>query len=72
MMKCPLCGQSAHARSSRELSIETKERYNQCTNLHCGHTFITMETYIRSIMTPGKVEKAQPHRSNNSQPTLNF
>lgn len=30
-------------------SVETKERYNQCTNINCGHTFITHETFVRSI-----------------------
>ncbi|WP_413734402.1 ogr/Delta-like zinc finger family protein [Sodalis sp. RH21] len=72
MMKCPLCGLSAHTRSSRQLSIETKERYSQCTNIHCGHTFITMETFIRSIMTPGKIENALPHRPNNQQRALHL
>ncbi|AYD45982.1 hypothetical protein DXZ79_08910 [Yersinia rochesterensis] len=45
MMKCPICRCTAHTRSSREISAETKERYNQCTNINYGHTFIIMETF---------------------------
>ncbi|NBF31590.1 transcriptional regulator, partial [Enterobacter hormaechei] len=30
MMHCPLCHDASHARSSRYLSSETKERYHQC------------------------------------------
>ncbi|WP_416222824.1 ogr/Delta-like zinc finger family protein [Yersinia sp. SCPM-O-B-9106 (C-191)] len=45
MMKCPICRCTAHTRSSREISAETKERYNQCTNINYGHIFIIMETF---------------------------
>ncbi|EFA4229270.1 TPA: ogr/Delta-like zinc finger family protein, partial [Escherichia coli] len=41
MMHCPLCQDAAHARSSRYLSTETKERYHQCQNINCGCTFVT-------------------------------
>ncbi|MFZ5257188.1 MULTISPECIES: ogr/Delta-like zinc finger family protein [Enterobacter] len=27
---------------------ETKERYNQCANIECGHTFVTHEIFVRS------------------------
>ncbi|VAN78783.1 prophage P2 OGR-like protein [Klebsiella variicola] len=30
----------------------TKERYNQCQNINCNHTFVTYETFVRSISTP--------------------
>lgn len=46
MMNCPMCGQAAHIRSSFQVSSETKERYNQCTNIECGHTFVTHETFV--------------------------
>ncbi|WP_415999501.1 ogr/Delta-like zinc finger family protein [Citrobacter portucalensis] len=49
MMNCPMCGQAAHTRSSFQVSNETKERYNQCTNIECGHTFVTHETFVRSV-----------------------
>ncbi|MFO6490730.1 ogr/Delta-like zinc finger family protein [Hafnia alvei] len=47
------------------------ERYNQCTNINCGHTFITHETFVRSIMIPGKVIEAQAH-AKGQQPSLSF
>ncbi|WP_336194918.1 ogr/Delta-like zinc finger family protein [Hafnia paralvei] len=72
MMRCSRCGCAAHARSSREITMETKERYHQCTNINCGHTFVTMESYIRSIMVPGVVTTAPPHPNKNNQPSLIF
>lgn len=59
MMNCPMCGQAAHTRSSFQISNETKERYNQCTNIECGHTFVTHETFVRSVCRPQK--SAQRH-----------
>ncbi|WJV54489.1 ogr/Delta-like zinc finger family protein [Pectobacteriaceae bacterium CE90] len=61
MMKCPLCGSAAHTRSSYEVTSTTKERYNQCTNINCGHTFISHETYVRSISRPETVQPVAPH-----------
>ncbi|MDN0088318.1 ogr/Delta-like zinc finger family protein [Yersinia nurmii] len=71
-MHCPIFGCSAHSRSSREISTETKVRYNQCANINCGHTFITMEAFIRSIMTLGKMKKAPLNFPIQGQSTLNF
>ena len=34
MMHCPLCQTAAHAKSSRYISKETKERYHQCQNIN--------------------------------------
>ncbi|EHN8848395.1 ogr/Delta-like zinc finger family protein, partial [Enterobacter bugandensis] len=53
MMHCPLCQDASHARSSRYLSSETKERYHQCQNINCGCTFVTHETLARFIVKPG-------------------
>ena len=64
MMHCPRCRHAAHARSSRYLSEETKERYHQCQNIDCGHTFVTMETVTSSIMIPGSINPAPPHAEN--------
>ena len=61
MMNCPMCGQAAHTRSSFQVSNETKERYNQCTNIECGHTFVTHETFVRSVCRPQKISAAPPH-----------
>ncbi|AXW85708.1 ogr/Delta-like zinc finger family protein [Lonsdalea britannica] len=72
MMKCPLCGCAAHTRSSQEITPQTKERYNQCTNINCGHTFITMETFIRSIAIPANVNTVPLHTKGGNQATLNL
>ncbi|HCJ0009280.1 TPA: DNA-binding transcriptional regulator [Salmonella enterica subsp. enterica serovar Infantis] len=61
MMHCPLCQSAAHARTSRYLSMETKERYHQCQNINCGCTFMTHETLARFIVKPGEVDPAPPH-----------
>lgn len=60
-MNCSLCGRAAHTRSSFQVSAETKERYNQCTNIECGHTFVTHETFVRSVCRPAKISAAPPH-----------
>jgi hypothetical protein len=39
MMNCPMCGQAAHTRSGFQVSNETKERYNQCNNIHRMRTY---------------------------------
>ncbi|UMO86162.1 DNA-binding transcriptional regulator [Pectobacterium sp. PL64] len=67
MMHCPLCRHAAHARSSRYLSESTKERYHQCTNINCGHTFVTLESVTRSIVQPGKIDPVTPHPASNKQ-----
>ncbi|HDV7151525.1 TPA: DNA-binding transcriptional regulator [Yersinia enterocolitica] len=67
MMHCPLCRTAAHARSSRYLSEQTKERYHQCTNINCSCTFATHETVDRIIVNPGETKPAPPHPSRNNQ-----
>ncbi len=60
MMHCPVCQQAAHARSSRYLSTETKERYHQCQNVECGCTFVTHESLVRYIVRPVAAPTASP------------
>lgn len=62
MMKCPLCGELARTRSSRDVTTETKERYNQCTNINCGATFVSHETLARYITKPNLINKVIPHQ----------
>ncbi|WP_407641200.1 ogr/Delta-like zinc finger family protein [Budvicia aquatica] len=69
-MRCKKCGYAAHARSSYEITITTKERYYQCINIECSHTFIAHETYVRSIVSPGSVEPVSVHPVNNTQASL--
>lgn len=67
MMHCPICRHAAHARSSRYLSENTKERYHQCQNINCSCTFVTMESVERYIMTPGKITPVAPHTTRDQQ-----
>ncbi len=72
MMKCPLCGELARTRSSRDVTTETKERYNQCTNINCGATFVSHESLSRFITKPHLIEAVIPHQTNDKQVTLGF
>ncbi|HED5644878.1 ogr/Delta-like zinc finger family protein [Enterobacter cloacae] len=68
MMHCPLCQDAAHARLSRYLSTEMKERYHQCQNINYGCTFVTHENLARFIVKPDETVPAppRPNTSNNS------
>jgi transcriptional regulator NrdR family protein len=44
MIHCPFCKTSAHARTSRYLSENVKQRYHQCMNIECSATFRTLES----------------------------
>ncbi|HHH1620506.1 TPA: ogr/Delta-like zinc finger family protein, partial [Yersinia enterocolitica] len=46
---------------------ETKERYHQCINVNCGHTFVTLESFMRSISKPGEINPVQPHPQTSGQ-----
>lgn len=70
MFHCPECQHAAHARTSRYLSKNTKERYHQCTNINCSCTFVTMETVEHFIVTPAKIDFAPPHPATNGQQQL--
>ncbi|HDS1151303.1 TPA: ogr/Delta-like zinc finger family protein [Pluralibacter gergoviae] len=72
MMNCPKCGHAAHTRSSFIVSEQTKERYCQCQNINCGATFVTHETVVRYIMTPGVIDNAPPHPAVSGQGHMNF
>ncbi|EOC1312479.1 DNA-binding transcriptional regulator [Cronobacter turicensis] len=70
MFHCPECLHPAHARTSRYLSKNTKERYHQCTNINCSCTFVTMETVDRFIVKPGEINFAPPHPTVKQQQQL--
>lgn len=72
MMHCPLCGQAAHTRSSSYITSTTKERYNQCTNINCGGTFVSHETFTRMISQPQTVDPVHPHPKSSGQTSLIF
>ncbi|MEN3258833.1 ogr/Delta-like zinc finger family protein [Sodalis endosymbiont of Spalangia cameroni] len=67
-----MCGQSAYARTSPYLITTTKARYNQCTNLHRGHTFSAHDTFTRSVYVPQQIEPVTSHPDHNSQNLLQF
>lgn len=52
MMHCPYCKSAAHAKSSRYMSEQVKERYHQCTNLDCSCSFKTNESIVKVITAP--------------------
>lgn len=56
MMHCPYCKSPAHAKSSRYMSEQVKERYHQCTNLDCSCAFKTSESITRVITTPPQLQ----------------
>ncbi|HCM9363329.1 TPA: DNA-binding transcriptional regulator [Enterobacter bugandensis] len=70
MFLCPKCQHGAHARTSRYLSENTKERYHQCKNINCSCTFVTMESVERFIVTPGTITPAPPHPTIGGQRSL--
>lgn len=48
-MDCPHCGSKASIRTSRPVSRMTRELYCQCTNLDCGHTFVSLVEVVRTL-----------------------
>ncbi|MFS1562672.1 MAG: ogr/Delta-like zinc finger family protein [Candidatus Arsenophonus phytopathogenicus] len=52
MMRCPVCKNTAHTRTSRYLTNKTKESYYQCQNIRCSCAFKTLESLARIISAP--------------------
>ncbi|MBS7815869.1 MULTISPECIES: ogr/Delta-like zinc finger family protein [Wohlfahrtiimonas] len=48
--KCPQCGSRAKIVTTKVITTQTREKYYQCTNLHCSSTFVTYETVDRWII----------------------
>lgn len=48
-MDCPHCGSKSSIRTSRPVSRMTRELYCQCTNLDCGHTFVSLVEVVRTL-----------------------
>jgi len=69
MMHCPFCKSPAHAKSSRYMSEQVKERYHQCTNLDCSCTFKTHENITKVITCPPQQElhPVAPEAQNKAQ-----
>lgn len=58
MMRCPICNKSAHIRTSRYLSEQTKESYYQCQNITCSCTFKSIESISKIISSPLQNQEA--------------
>ena len=52
MMRCPICRNAAHTRTSRYITNETKEAYYQCQNIDCSCTFKTTESISKILSLP--------------------
>jgi Ogr/Delta-like zinc finger protein len=46
---CPVCGATAHIRTSRPMSPITREQYYHCTNPRCHHVFVAMLSVVRTV-----------------------
>lgn len=57
-MKCPHCLAHAWARTSRELSPLLREIYYQCTDVECGHTWVSRLEATRTLSPSGKENPA--------------
>ncbi|RIJ88259.1 transcriptional regulator [Ralstonia solanacearum] len=47
-INCPHCGSVATIRTSRPVSRITRELYCQCSNVICGHTFVSLVEVVRT------------------------
>ncbi|MHA6822186.1 ogr/Delta-like zinc finger family protein [Ralstonia pseudosolanacearum] len=68
---CPHCDSVASIRTSRAVSRVTRELYCQCTNLLCGHTFVSLLEAVRTLApsnTPNPLVDQQLQRQNAEQP----
>jgi hypothetical protein len=68
MMHCPFCKKSAHARTSRYLSENVKQRYHQCTNIECSATFRTTEAIDEVIRPRRRKRRLSRSRSHPRHP----
>ncbi|ATZ13191.1 ogr/Delta-like zinc finger family protein [Erwinia amylovora] len=59
MMRCPVCNNASHTRTSRYISEQTKEAYYQCQNIRCSCTFKTIES-VAKILTKPDAEISSP------------
>ncbi|CAX57465.1 Levansucrase regulator [Erwinia pyrifoliae Ep1/96] len=51
-MRCPICNNASHTRTSRYISGQTKEAYYQCQNIRCSCTFKTIESVTKILRKP--------------------
>lgn len=46
---CPHCRSKATVRNSRQLTLTLRELFLICTNVQCGHTFVSCAEVMRTI-----------------------
>lgn len=51
---CPHCKNIAYTRSSRMLTEKLQEAFLQCSDLECGHTFVTLTEVVRTLSPSAK------------------
>lgn len=54
MMSCPQCGAVTRTRTSRMITVNTKENYHQCQNLLCSCTFTTLQSVDKILSQPSR------------------
>lgn len=52
MLQCRECESKAVVKSVERISDIVMRRYYQCTNVMCGHTFRTSESFDHTISPP--------------------
>lgn len=55
---CPHCKSRAVTYTSRKVSDLVTERYMQCTDVECGHSFVVQLGVLRSLTPSGKPDPA--------------
>lgn len=48
--QCPHCRNNAYTRTSRHMSLQTKESYFQCENIACGYTFKVLAQIVCTLV----------------------
>ncbi|APC68773.1 ogr/Delta-like zinc finger family protein [Ralstonia pseudosolanacearum] len=48
-MKCPHCDARMHIRTSRAVSLLSRELYLQCPNVECAYTCVAILSAVRTI-----------------------
>ena len=56
-INCPHCQAPAKARTSKSLSPIYREITYQCTNVHCGHTYVAGLEIVRTL-SPSAIPNA--------------
>lgn len=46
---CPHCEEPAFVRTSKRVTATLREKYMQCSNLECAHTWVIHEHAVRTI-----------------------